>query len=902
MKIFIRPFSSVSLVIFVTTLVSCFCAGRASGQVLVWGDNSSHQTNVPPSATNVIAMAAGDYHCLALRADGTVVAWGASSYGLTNVPPDLTNAVSVAAGSHHSLALRRDGTVTLWGQIWGGTTTVPPEATNVVALALGPGAHHALVLRADGTVVDWGLDYYGLTNIPPTARNIVSVAVGAIHSVALRSDGRVVAWGDNSDHQTNVPASATNIVAIATGWYGNVALRADGTILTWGVSSPPSQYGFTNIIDLACPFNSIFGGSDILGLRGNGTVTEYSTSVPANATNVAAVAAGSYNGLALVGGGLPVFPGIPANRTVASGATAYLQLMAVGALPLRYQWSCNGTNIPGATNTVLVLTNVQPSQTGTCYTLTATNMFGAATNGPITLNEVPSEVSIQAQTLSALVDATITFTASTIGQGPFSYQWQFNGTNLVDATNTILTVSNAQLADAGAYSILMSNIFGVVTSSVALTVVPTIITNSLQSQSIFPGGTAALSIGVQAIIPVAYQWQFNGTNVEGATNNSLTLTNVQYHQDGIYSVIFSDAFETVTNNAPLSVVPVAAWGHMGQQGVTPGLTNLIAIACGDFHNLALNADGTVIGWGSVTVPPGLTNVISIAAGNNDSLALRGDSTVVAWGDNSFGRTNVPAGLTNIVAIAAGDFHNLVLKSDGAVMAWGNNDYGQTNVPASLTNVVAIAAGEWNSMALKANGTVVAWGAGTNYTSDPHFGQSVVPGNLTNVVQIATGGADDLALKANGSIIGWGGNFYGEDNPLTGLSNIVSIAAGYLHSVVLKADGTVVAWGYNYYGETNVPTGLINVVALSAKGSHNLALIGNGPPVLHAPLSNPKWGTNCFSLSLPTQSGRVYRLEYKNSPTESNWTALPLAAGNGGTLTLTDTTATSSQRFYRVRQW
>jgi hypothetical protein len=56
---------------------------------------------------------------------------------------------------------------------------------------------------------------------------------------------------------------------------------------------------------------------------------------------------------------------------------------------LSYQWSCNGTNIPGATNTVLVLANVQPSQSGTCYTLTATNINSSATSGPIKLLTPP---------------------------------------------------------------------------------------------------------------------------------------------------------------------------------------------------------------------------------------------------------------------------------------------------------------------------------------------------------------------------------------------------------------------------------------------------------------------------------------------------------------------------------
>jgi alpha-tubulin suppressor-like RCC1 family protein len=108
---------------------------------------------------------------------------GQNLSGQTNVPTNATNVVSIAAGSRHSLALRRDGTVVLWGNLPPFAppfATVPADATNVVALALGPGAQHSLFLRSDGTVEDWGNPYYGnsLTNIPPMARNVVAVAAG----------------------------------------------------------------------------------------------------------------------------------------------------------------------------------------------------------------------------------------------------------------------------------------------------------------------------------------------------------------------------------------------------------------------------------------------------------------------------------------------------------------------------------------------------------------------------------------------------------------------------------------------------------------------------------------------------------------------------------------------------
>jgi hypothetical protein len=96
--------------------------------------------------------------------------------------------------------------------------------------------------------------------------------------------------------------------------------------------------------------------------------------------------------------------------------------------------------------------------------------------------------------------------------------------------------------------------------------------------------------------------------------------------------------------------------------------------------------------------------------------------------------------------------------------------------------------------------------------------------------------------------------------------------------------------------------LTNVVAIAAGDNHNLALIGSGPPVVQFPTANSVVSTNGFSLSLPTQSGRVYVLQYKNALTDTDWSSLPLVAGNGGMITLTDISVANPQRFYRVLRW
>jgi hypothetical protein len=122
---------------------------------------------------------------------------------------------------------------------------------------------------------------------------------------------------------------------------------------------------------------------------------------------------------------------------------------------------------------------------------------------------------------------------------------------------------------------------------------------------------------------------------------------------------------------------------------------------------------------------------------------------------------------------------------------------------------------------------------------------------------------------------------------------------------LKSDGTVAAlpWGFNFYGppyNPYVPPGLSNVVAIASGDGHNLALLGDVHPMIQVPVSNPDYSAEGFRLKVATKRGYVYRLEYKNSIEETDWTGLPLVAGNGKEQTLVDWTITPNHRFYRVR--
>jgi alpha-tubulin suppressor-like RCC1 family protein len=67
------------------------------------------------SLSNVVSIAAGAAHNLAITHDRKVIAWGLNSSGQTNPPAGLENVVAVSAGGQHSLALKANGEVVAWG-------------------------------------------------------------------------------------------------------------------------------------------------------------------------------------------------------------------------------------------------------------------------------------------------------------------------------------------------------------------------------------------------------------------------------------------------------------------------------------------------------------------------------------------------------------------------------------------------------------------------------------------------------------------------------------------------------------------------------------------------------------------------------------------------------------------
>ena len=353
------------------------------------------------------------------------------------------------------------------------------------------------------------------------------------------------------------------------------------------------------------------------------------------------------------------------------------------------------------------------------------------------------------------------------------------------------------------------------------------------------------------------------------------------------------------------------WGYygFGQAVVPASATNVVEVTAGQQHVVALRQDGTVVAWGAngsqTNVPAGLRNVVAVSACGSVSLALRNNGTVAAWGASTL--TNPPAWLSNVVSVAAGLEYNLALRSDGTVVAWGN---GFTNPVPGLSNAVSLTAGvnspagaySQNNLNILRDGSVVGWTARIMEGSNIFSFITNLPPGLTNISAVRAGAQHYVALRGDGTLFSWGNNASGQTNVPTGLSNVVAITCGSAFNLALRNDGTVVAWGDNTYNQTNFVSALSNVVGITASSQQSVAIIGNTPPVQLGLLTSPQLANGSFSVNVPTQNGRVYSLEFKDSLSDATWSGLPLVAGTGSMVNLSDPTATAGQRFYRVRRW
>ncbi|MBW2472284.1 MAG: hypothetical protein JRE18_09410, partial [Deltaproteobacteria bacterium] len=208
--------------------------GTAAGSISAWGRNTNGQAS-PPAGTDFIAVDGESSHSLALRSDGTLAAWGIvidSPYGwerelygdfgqVTNTPSD-SGYIAIAAGDFHNVALKSDGTVVAWGKNNKDQATAP-AGSNFFAVA--GGGEHSLAIESN----------------TPITRYTLSVTSQGASDIAIDSStghGGVTNYFRTLDPGTTVTltAPATSGTAAFTGWSGAVSSTSPTISLTMNAS------------------------------------------------------------------------------------------------------------------------------------------------------------------------------------------------------------------------------------------------------------------------------------------------------------------------------------------------------------------------------------------------------------------------------------------------------------------------------------------------------------------------------------------------------------------------------------------------------------------------------------------------------------------------------------------
>jgi hypothetical protein len=514
--------------------------------------------------------------------------------------------------------------------------------------------------------------------------------------------------------------------------------------------------------------------------------------------------------------GAPFIFDEPTNLTIFGGSPATFAVVANGAQPLTYQWLFDGTNIFDATNATLSFTNAQPSEAGT-YSVILSNSYGvlASSNAVLTVDLIPD---ILSQPTNEAVGAyyPVLFSVGAVGPLPLLYQWTFDGTNLTGATNSTLFFGAALPSEAGTYSVIVGTAPNVTNSSNAvLTVIlppaPTILTQPASHIGVVADYTT-FTVAAQspAPAPTSYQWSFAGTNLPGATNTELIISNLTMANAGTYAVQVSNPF-FASNSQPavLTMIPAPTGTNRIVANLDP---NELTKAVGAGGSVTFVCSGTItlsepIAVGRDVVVEG-SNTITLSGAGRSQLLTIPSGVSVALRD-----LTISGGLaTNGGAISNGGTLTLeAVNSSGNDAAWMGGALFNAGT-AMLTSVV-----------LSNNESFEDW-----IYAIP--GRPPYPGNGEGlggaIYNIGTLSLTNVIFSGNeaegsGSSSAYGGGIFNSGGTIS-LSNVVfdgNVAEGG------SADGNFVAQGWGFGGALCSSGGSITGNDIGC--TNNAALSGNG---------------------------------------------------------------------------
>jgi len=208
----------------------------------------------------------------------------------------------------------------------------------------------------------------------------------------------------------------------------------------------------------------------------------------------------------------------------------------------------------GATNSVLNITNAGAGDAGSYYVVVSSSS-GTITSDVAALTILyPPAISNQPQDDLVHAYNPASFNVTATGTPPLSYQWTFGGSNVLNATDSTLTIANAQQSNLGQYQVIITNTYGSITSSIANLYMYPYLEMPFSGAVTYWGQTNVLSVGAWGSGNLSFQWYLDGVPIPEATASNLVLSGIQFTNAGSYSVVVSNSHGSVTNTPEQVVV------------------------------------------------------------------------------------------------------------------------------------------------------------------------------------------------------------------------------------------------------------------------------------------------------------------------------------------------------------
>jgi uncharacterized delta-60 repeat protein len=806
----------------------------------------------------------GSVYSLAVQPDGRILvggrfSWlgqqtGGSSVHLCRLNPDgtLDNTYNPAVGSAFdersvdSLALQTDGKLLVGGSV--GLYRLNADGTR--DSTFNPGANYgvaSLALQADGKVLVGGsfttLGGQARTNLGrlnATEPATQSFSYNGSTITWLRGGTSPEVWRTTFDYSTDGTDWYDLGGGMRTwgGWqvsgYGlptGCFLRARGYTAGWFVEAyiPPVRLFSqpqrrTNDAGSTATFSVVAGGTPPLGyqwfkfgmpLVDGGKVTG-ATTANLSLADVLRAGAGSFrvvvsNSFGSVTSAIatltvrePVITTQPASQSRNAGESVTLSVTAAGTSPLGYQWWKNGQALSGASAALLSLTNLQFPDGGS-YRAVASNGFGSVTSAVAMLTVRDPIITVQPVSHYRNAGESVTLSVTALGTAPLGYQWRKDEGALSGATAASLTLTNLQAPDTGNYRVVASNLFGSVTSAVAVLTVhldstfnpgaggvdhPSVNCLALQADGKILLGGVFTTLGGQ---PRYYLGRLGGDGTLDSTF-SPGVGGVAYPSVNCLAVQPNGKILVGGSFTSLGGQTRNYLGRLNLDGTVDGIFN--PRANGSVYSLAVQADGKILVGGAFSM-------------------LKGQSR------DSIGRLNANGTVDSMFNPGADGYVTaLAVQADGKILIGGQfttlggqprSCIGRLNSNGTLDNTFNPGAGDSNpyvySLVVQADGRILVSGIFTTLGGGPrnNLGRLNSDGTLDNSFDP---GADravhSLALQADGSILvgglfaklgGQPRNYLGRLNPDGTPDNSFNPGAGdYVTSLAIQADGKVLVGG------------------------------------------------------------------------------------------------------------